>query len=266
MRSRGGPLARMMDRRWGEAEASYHARILDSLDPDPSAVVLDVGCDDGAWTEKLRRRIGVPPNQVFGLELVDERAALARRRGLHVRTGDLEEEWPFPDESFDVVHANQVIEHVKRLDHFVSEVRRVLAPAGVALVCTENLASWHNVAALALGYQPFSLTNVSNVRPIGNPFALHAGETPERESWQHVHVLTLAGLRDIFTAHGLAVTASWGTGYYPFPSRLASPLAELDPSHSHFIAVTVRPSPLRRRQSRGRSQLAAATLLGLRST
>ena len=266
MRSRGGPLARMMDRRWSEAEASYHAKILDSLGPDPSAIVLDVGCDDGAWTEKLRRRIGVPPNQVHGLELVDERAELARRRGFHVRTGDLEEEWPFSDESFDVVHANQVIEHVKRLDHFVSEVRRVLAPSCVALVCTENLASWHNVAALALGYQPFSLTNVSTVRPIGNPFALHAGETPERESWQHVHVLTLAGLRDIFVAHGLAVAASWGTGYYQFPRRLASRLAELDPSHSHFIAVSVRPQPLRRRQSRARSQLAAATLLGLRST
>jgi SAM-dependent methyltransferase len=266
MRSRGGPLARMMDRRWSEAEASYHAKILDSLDPDPSAIVLDVGCDDGAWTERLRRRIGVPPNHVFGLELVDERAELARRRGFHVSTGDLEEPWPFPDEAFDIVHANQVIEHVKRLDHFVSEVRRVLAPAGVALVCTENLASWHNVAALALGYQPFSLTNVSNVRPIGNPYALHAGETPERESWQHVHVLTLAGLRDIFAAHGLSVTGSWGTGYYPFPRRLSSRLAELDPSHSHFIAVIVRPSPVRRRQSRARSQLAAATLLGLRST
>jgi SAM-dependent methyltransferase len=266
MPSRGGPLARMMDRRWGEAEASYHAKILDSLDPDPSAIVLDVGCDDGAWTERLRRRIGVPPNQVFGLELVDERAELARRRGFHVSTGDLEEPWPFPDEAFDIVHANQVIEHVKRLDHFVSEVRRVLAPAGVALVCTENLASWHNVAALALGYQPFSLTNVSNVRPIGNPYALHAGETPERESWQHVHVLTLAGLRDIFAAHGLSVTGSWGTGYYPFPRRLASRLAERDPSHSHFIAVIVRPLPVRRRQSRARSQLAAAALLGLRST
>jgi SAM-dependent methyltransferase len=266
MPSRGGLLARMMDRRWGEAEASYHARILDSLEPDRWANVLDAGCDDGTWTEKLRLRIGVPPHQVHGLELVDERAELAPRRGFHVRTGDLDEAWPFPDEAFDVVHANQVIEHVKRLDHFVGEVRRVLAPAGVALICTENLASWHNVAALALGYQPFSLTNVSNVRPIGNPLALHAGEKPERESWQHVHVLTLAGLRDIFAAHGLAVTASWGTGYYPFPRRLASPLAELDPNHAHFIAVIVRASPSRRRESRGPSQRAAVTSLGLRST
>jgi SAM-dependent methyltransferase len=255
----------MMERRWGEAEASYHAKILDSLDPDPSAVVLDVGCDDGAWTEEVRQRLGVPAHHVHGLELVDERAELARRRGFDVQTGDLEEAWPFPDESFDIVHANQVIEHVKRLDHFVTEVRRVLAPGGVALVCTENLASWHNVVALALGYQPFSLTNVSNVRPIGNRFALHAGETPERESWQHVHVLTLAGLRDIFAAHGLTVTASWGTGYYPLPRPLAEPLAGLDPKHAHFIAVVASASRRVREYGDRQRQRTAATTLGLRS-
>ena len=116
----------------------------------------------------------------------------------------------------------------------------MLAPGGTAIICTENLASWHNVAALALGYQPFSLTNISNVRPIGNRFALHAGEKPRAESWQHVHVLTMVGLREIFAAHGLPVTASWGTGYYPFPRRLASSLAAHDPRHAHFIAVVSR--------------------------
>ena len=235
----------MMHRRWDEAEASYHAKILDSLDRDPLAVLLDIGCDDGAWTDEVRRKLGVPPNHVHGLELVDERAERARRRGFDVRTGDLEEPWPFDDEAFDVVHANQVIEHVKRLDHFVTEVRRVLAPGGLAIICTENLASWHNIGALALGYQPFSLTNISNVRPIGNRFALHAGERPKIESWQHVHVLTLTGLREIFAAHGLPVTASWGTGYYPFPRGLASSLAAHDPKHAHFIAVVARAVPSR---------------------
>jgi SAM-dependent methyltransferase len=230
-----------MERLWADAEAAYRAKILDSLPRNGSVVLLDVGCDDGAWTEELRLRIGIPPEQVRGLELVPEQAELARARGFDVRIGDLEEAWPFADGSVDVVHANQVIEHVKRVDHFVAELRRVLGAEGRAVVCTENLASWHNVAALALGYQPFSLTNISSLRPVGNRFAHHAGESPVGESWQHVHVVTLTALRDLFVAHGFAIESSWGTGYHPLPGRLGQGLAQLDPRHAHFIGIVVRP-------------------------
>ena len=132
-----------------------------------------------------------------------------------MRPGDLEQPWPFHDAAVEVVHANQVIEHVKRLDHFVGETWRVLAPGGTALICTENLASWHNVAAAALGYMPFSLTNISVKGAVGNPFALHAGERDQRESWQHIHVLTLSALIAIFRMHGFQVTDRFGAGYYP---------------------------------------------------
>jgi SAM-dependent methyltransferase len=229
-----------MERLWASADSAYRTKLLESLPVDPSVRLLDVGCDDGAWTEQLRQRVTAPPDQVHGLEIVSQRANLARARGFDVRAGDLEDRWPFADDSMDIVHANQIIEHVKRLDHFVEELNRVLVPGGLALVCTENLASWHNVGALALGYQPFSVTNISNLRPIGNRFALHAGEEPAGESWQHIHVVTLTALRDLFVAHGLVVESSWGAGYHPLPRRLASGLAALDPRHAHFIAIAAR--------------------------
>ena len=229
-----------MERLWASADSAYRAKLLATLPIESSARLLDVGCDDGAWTDRLRLKVAIPPDQVYGLEIVPERADLARARGFDVRTGDLEGRWPFADDSMDIVHANQVIEHVKRLDHFVEELKRVLAPQGLALICTENLASWHNVGALALGYQPFSVTNISSLRPIGNRFALHAGEAPVGESWQHIHVVTLTALRDLFLAHGLVIESSWGAGYHPLPGRIASGLAALDPRHAHFIAVAAR--------------------------
>jgi SAM-dependent methyltransferase len=228
------------ERLWAQAEADYRRRLLELLPRDPGARLLDLGCEDGAWTDTIRRTIGIPPNQVTAIEIVPADADLAERRGFTVHRTDLEGPWPLPDHAFTVVHANQVIEHLVRVDHFAEEIQRVLHPQGIALICTENLASWHNVAALAGGLQPFSITNLSELRPIGNPLALHADRSP-REVTQaplHVHVMTLTALRDLFRAHGFAIRDAWGTGYHPLPGRLASWAARIDPRHAHFIAVT----------------------------
>jgi SAM-dependent methyltransferase len=229
-----------MSRLWADAESAYRRRLLASLPLAPAARVLDVGCDDGVWTEQVRARLGTAPDDVHGIEIVPERAELARARGFDVRIADLEERWPFDDRSMDVVHANQVIEHVKRLDQFVEEIGRVLVPGGIALVCTENLASWHNVVALVLGFQPFSLTNVSSRGYLGNPFALHLGEPIAVEASQHIHVITLTALRDLFATHGLLVERSWGAGYHPLSGKLATLGARFDPRHAHFVGLVAR--------------------------
>jgi SAM-dependent methyltransferase len=230
-----------MARTYASVDAEFRRTILEVLPREPQARVLDIGCDDGAWTDRVRTRVGVPPSQVAGIEIVPERCRLSVERGFDARVADIDARWPFPDETFDVVHSNQVIEHVVHLDHFVDETTRVLRDGGTAVVGTENLASWHNVAALALGFTPFSLTNVSRRGSLGNPFALHVDEPPQRDSsWQHLHVLTTVGLRSLFEAHGLEVERVFAAGYYPAVGRLASRLAALDPRHAHFIGVVAR--------------------------
>lgn len=238
MRPGAAAARRWMQEMWDDAERDYRAQILDLVGAGTGTRLLDVGCDDGAWTAEVAGRLGAAPGAVAGIEIVDERRRLAAARGYDVRAADLDTAWPFPDGSFDLVHANQVIEHVTGLDHFVIEVRRLLRPAGRAIVCTENLASWHNVAALALGWMPFSLTNISDRGSIGNPASLHVGQPPSQgSSWQHSRVLSLRGLRDIFRAHGMVVERAFASGYHPARGRAARVLAHRDPRHAHFIGV-----------------------------
>lgn len=230
-----------LQRLWSENEAEYRRQMLELLPHGENLTLLDIGCESGTWTSQVAAGMGIPPERVVGVEVVPALREQAAARGYDVRGADLEEPWPFEDDAFDVVHANQVIEHVKRLDHFVSETHRVLRPGGAAIVCTENLSSWHNVAALALGYMPFSLTNISNKGPVGNPYALHAEEAFEAgESFQHIHVLTMEGLVAIFDMHGMTVERRFGSGYYPGFGRVGRALAKRDLRHAHFIGVVAR--------------------------
>ena len=60
---------------------------------------------------------------------------------------------PFEDGTFDAVFAGEIIEHLVDTGAFVAELRRVLAPGGIAVITTPNLAS-NNRARLLLGRYP----------------------------------------------------------------------------------------------------------------
>jgi len=215
------------------ATAAHHNRrnILDAL-PVGAGSILDVGCDDGAWTRTLAERAGCV--RIAGIEIVAPRAAEARTRGIEVMEADLNDPWPYDNASFDVVHANQVIEHVPSIDHFMAELHRVIRPGGTAVVSTENASSWCNVAAAAMGWQIFSLTNVSARRSgIGNPFALHREDAPEYSSWTHKVIFSYRGLQELFNLFGFQKTRILGAGYFPLPTVLG----RIDPRHSHFITI-----------------------------
>ncbi len=221
------------------ASAANVGNIVSLLEPQVGGALLDLGCDDGLLTRRFAERVRA--SDVRGVEVVVERAAEARARGVEVTVADLNGQLPFETDTFDVVVSNQVIEHLAETDTFLIEIARILRPAGYAVVSTENLAGWHNVMSLVCGWQPFSLTNVTATRlGLGNPLALHRDDPWERGStWQHLRVFAYRGLRELFESHGFVVEAVLGAGYYPLPRRLAA----LDPRHASFLSVKARLPP-----------------------
>jgi len=71
------------------------------------------------------------------------------------------DEFPFADESFEVVLFCEVIEHLLEDPiHALLEIRRVLVPGGCLIVSTPNVARWENVRRMLAGeqslYDPYS--------------------------------------------------------------------------------------------------------------
>jgi SAM-dependent methyltransferase len=215
------------------AEAHNHRNILELLAGLGRGPVLDLGCDNGAWTSDLGRAAGAA--ELYGLDLMPAALAEAGRRGVRAVNADLTQPLPFADATFALVHSNQVIEHLPDVDLFVREIFRVLQPGGWAVVSTENLSSWHNVAALVMGRQAFS-QHISAEVHVGNEWALHAGEVL-REAWTHMKIFTWHGLRGLFQLHGFRAFTVRGAGYHPLPGGLAVAVARLDPLHAHFLTL-----------------------------
>ncbi|GAA1513907.1 SAM-dependent methyltransferase [Agromyces terreus] len=100
--------------------------------------ILDVGSGPGTISIDLARR--VRPGRVVGVDasahIVAEANGLARSSGVDnvaFQEGDayaLE----FADATFDVVHAHQVLQHLRRPIDALREFRRVLKPGGVLAV------------------------------------------------------------------------------------------------------------------------------------
>lgn len=103
----------------------------------PPEKLLDVGSGSGHFLTRMRE-LGW---DVVGVEPDGQAARTVRESfGLDIHEGVLEEAG-FPDDSFDAVTMNHVIEHVPDPVATLHEVRRVLRPGGRAVVVTPNAES-----------------------------------------------------------------------------------------------------------------------------
>lgn len=227
------------DALWREWLAEYARLAGDMVAKARPARVLDLGCGDGSFVLSLAAYM--PGAVVHGIENHPGKTLAARRGGIAAVSADLEAPLPYPDHAFDVVMAHFVIEHLFDVDGLLAETRRVLRPGGLAVFGTENLAAWHNVAALFLGFQPFTMTIALSSRwRLGNPLQPGRLQPMAPDESPHVRVFAWQGFRDIFAVHGFSVTAQRGVGYAPAPGGAGRLLARLDPRHAALMLLSAR--------------------------
>ena len=87
--------------------------------------ILDIGCGNCQMLDKLKE-LG---HQVYGLDLSPLRVLKNRKRLKNIEFG-YAEEIPFEDNFFDIVIAQEVLEHVFDLKKALSEIKRVLKTNG----------------------------------------------------------------------------------------------------------------------------------------
>ena len=93
--------------------------------------LLDIGCGPGTITVEFADWLA--PGRVVGLDAaaeVIEKATQFERDNLEFVVGDAYA-LPFEDDTFDIVHAHQTLQHVARPVDVLREMRRVAKPGGL---------------------------------------------------------------------------------------------------------------------------------------
>jgi 2-polyprenyl-6-hydroxyphenyl methylase/3-demethylubiquinone-9 3-methyltransferase len=152
----------------------------------PDAVLLDMACGAGLLAPLLAGR----GYRHVGVELSATSAPQAREHGVGVARGNVLA-LPFRDETFDVVVAGEILEHVEDLSTVLAEACRVLRTGGTLVIDTIAATWWGR----------FSSITVAERLPAGPPPRLHDGdlfvdrERLRREAAQLGVRLELNGLR-----------------------------------------------------------------------
>lgn len=127
--------------------------------------ILDVGCGTGYNLTVLARY-----GRARGLDMSAEALDFCRRRGVNdVQLHDADE-LPFPEASFDLVTAFDVIEHITDDRAALREFRRVLRPGGLLLIYTPALPWLYNEHDRIVHHKRRYLGNELSEKLIGADF------------------------------------------------------------------------------------------------
>lgn len=151
--------------------------------------ILDIGCGDGIFAailfdEKLDTGIDLDPAEVARAQKQDA------YRELLVCAGD---RIPKPDQAYNTILSNSVIEHIPALMPVLKEAHRLLAPNGQLFLTIPTDRLEHN----SLPARLFNLFGATGLEARYGKF--------HNRFWQHYNVHSRAGWRELFNAAGFEV-------------------------------------------------------------
>ena len=188
--------------------------------------LLDVGCGKGFFmrdfVEGINSRWSIKPARVVGLDLVrspnDVFASISKDFEF-VQADTDGNPLPFPENSFEFLSCNHVLEHVFETEKLVREFHRVLTPGGLGIIAVPNIAAWINRVGFLWGNQPLGSELGTEKTTYGfRPRFLQKKLEAFRPSG-HIRDFTPRALHDL-TEHCGFETVGWWSQSFGFIARL----------------------------------------------
>ena len=170
-----------------------HDKVVSLISSEPAVSTwrdyLDIGPGHGSLIKKLKGKFD------FNVTACDYTDTLMTLPGQKVDIVNLNEQaLPYPDASFDIVTATEVIEHLEDFRRIVREIYRVLKPGGICILSTPNILNLNS----RLRFLSFGFWNLFGPLPVRNSALYSTGGHINPVSWFYVaHAMLDAGLSEV---------------------------------------------------------------------
>jgi SAM-dependent methyltransferase len=212
---------------WQDGTSEFHELCREHA--PPGVRILEVGAGPSNPTSAFLATLG----ELDGIDVSEE-----VRSNKHLRKSDLivGDRYPVPDESFDLVVSNYVVEHVAKPREHLAEIRRVLKPGGRYVFRTPNLV--HYVALVSrLTPHRFHLLAANRLRALG---------PEEHDPWPTVYAMnTPAAVRRHARDAGMEVRRLDMVEQEPSYGMVARPLFLAFMAYERLVNASDRLSGLR---------------------
>lgn len=110
--------------------------------------ILDIGCGPGVDIHFL-----IDGNEVHGIDISDEVLNIAKDQGIIPHKIDLSvvDKLPFRDESFDIIIATDILEHLFTPKKLLHEIHRVCKSDGFVIISVPNHFYWRMRIRILMG-------------------------------------------------------------------------------------------------------------------
>jgi SAM-dependent methyltransferase len=128
---------------WFSSERFRIQKLFEILTVVKGKLVLDIGCNKGVFSKFLSK-----DNIVYACDIEDFSRSF-NNTNVKFFCCDVEKGLPFKNNFFDVILANEILEHLKNVEFVLDEIFRVLKDEGLLIVDVPN-TSW-NIQSIVVG-------------------------------------------------------------------------------------------------------------------
>lgn len=100
--------------------------------------ILDIGCGTGLNAKKLAEK----GHEIIGIDISNIAIQQFCQNGFTGFQCDIAQYIPFKNNTFDLIYASEVIEHLIDTELFIDEIYRILKPSGKLILSTINSTFW----------------------------------------------------------------------------------------------------------------------------